>query len=51
MPDNQKEVMFCKYCDKCKYKDLLDFEEPCNTCLEIPVQISTEKPVCFSEQK
>ena len=33
-----REIDFNKVGPKCKFKDLKDSEEPCNTCLEVPAK-------------
>lgn len=42
-------VDFEKYCETCKHKDLDDAEEPCNECLECPVNLHSQKPVKWEE--
>ena len=46
-----KEVYFHEYCEKCKYKGLKDHEEPCNECLDNPVNLYSHKPVKFEEKE
>lgn len=43
------EVMFSKYCAKCKYKKTPETEDPCNECLEYGFNYNTEKPRFFEE--
>lgn len=45
------EVRFDEYCPKCKYKDVREAFEPCNTCLENPANCQSEKPVNFEFAK
>ena len=45
--DHLKEVRFDKYCESCKYKELKDILDPCNDCLDEPVNIDSEKPVYY----
>ena len=45
--DEYKEVNFKKYCELCKHKDLDEFKDPCNECLDSPANLYTEKPVKF----
>lgn len=48
MPDIvQVEVDFETYCKLCKYKDILQSDEPCNTCLEQFWNWNSSKPVNF----
>ena len=44
-------VMFSKYCSNCKYLDKKQHEEPCNECLDNPVNLHSEKPVKYVEDK
>ena len=41
------EVLFDKYCSKCKNRNTSETWEPCNTCLENPANCQSEKPVNF----
>lgn len=50
MDFNDMEVDFKKYCALCKYKDLKDYEDPCNECFDYPVNEGTRKPMCFEEK-
>lgn len=48
MPDiRQVEVAFDTYCKLCKYKDILDSEDPCDECLTQFWNENTSKPVNF----
>ena len=44
-----KEVYFHEYCKTCKYKDVDDLDEPCNTCLEEPINLYSHKPVKYTK--
>ena len=46
-----KEVHFHEYCKKCKHKEVEDIEEPCNECLDNPVNLYSHKPVKFEEKE
>lgn len=51
MPDNEyKEVYFSKYCKTCKHKELKNNEEPCNSCLDEPINLFSHKPVKWEEK-
>lgn len=50
-PNEMKEVSFYKYCPLCKHKDKAETEDPCESCLLEPVNLHSEKPVCFKEAK
>ena len=38
---------FEQYCKKCKHKDISETEDPCNDCLDEPVNENSRKPVNF----
>jgi hypothetical protein len=42
-----KEVEFWKYCEKCKHYEVEDVKDPCNDCLDEPVNLHSTKPVYF----
>ena len=46
---NYKEVYFNEYCSKCKYKDTLESDDPCDECLTNPSNIDSHKPINFKE--
>lgn len=48
---NEKEVRFDIYCKTCKHKDKKKHEEPCDECLEHPVNVHSRKPVKYEEKK
>ena len=46
MPEiDYKEVYFHKYCKTCKFQDLPEHKDPCNECLEYPMNLYSSKPV------
>ena len=45
-----KEVEFWKYCEKCKNYEVEDVKDPCNDCLDEPVNLHSTKPVYFEEK-
>lgn len=49
--ENYNEVYFDKYCKTCKYKDLEEVKDPCNDCLDHPVNLYTHKPVRWEEKE
>ncbi len=49
MVSNYKEVYFDTYCSKCKHLKKPETEEPCNECLNNPVNEWSHKPVRFEE--
>lgn len=46
-----KIVWFDIYCNKCKHAKLAGDAEPCNECLNNPVNWDSHKPVKFEEKK
>lgn len=43
-----REINFNKYCALCKYRDLKESQEPCNTCLETPAKDELDAyPDCY----
>lgn len=51
MEIKKKIVAFEKYCKTCKYKDVKEVKDPCNECLDNPVNDDSHKPVCYEEEK
>lgn len=49
--EHYQEVNFFKYCKTCKHQKLLGCEEPCNECLDNPINFESEKPVNWEEKK
>ena len=49
--NNTRFVEFDIYCKKCEYRNLEDFKDPCNECLEEPARIGTNIPLCYKEKK
>lgn len=45
-----KEVRFDIYCPRCKHRDVPDWEDPCDECLEYPSNEHSRKPVFFEER-
>lgn len=47
------DYIFCdfeKYCKLCKHKDIPEVKDPCNECLDEPVNLYTSKPTKFEEE-
>lgn len=42
--ENTKFVDFEKYCAACKHRELDEYKDPCNQCLEIGARVGTDKP-------
>ena len=45
--DDKKEVYFYQYCKSCKYFKIKETKEPCNECLDNPVNEYSHKPVNY----
>lgn len=50
MEGDYKIVDF-SWCNKCKYKNIEDTEDPCYECLNEPVNIDSRKPVYFEDKE
>ena len=50
MEDSYKEVYFDQYCNTCEYEKLEESEDPCNECLNEPVNVYSHKPVNWKEK-
>ena len=48
--EDHKEVYFHNYCKKCKHWDKKESEEPCDECLEEPLNLESHKPIKFEEK-
>lgn len=51
MCDYYKEVYFSDYCESCKYSNVSEKGEPCNECVEAPVNLYSHKPVKYEEKE
>ncbi len=49
MDEGYEEVYFHEYCKTCKYEKLSESEDPCNECLEYPMNAYSHKPVNWEE--
>ena len=43
--EGYKEVYFDQYCKDCEHSSLKDTDEPCNECLDHPINLYSHKPV------
>ena len=48
--NREKEVYFDQYCKSCKYSKTKEVEEPCNECLDNPVNDYSHKPVNYESK-
>ena len=47
----KKFVKFEKYCETCKHKNVVEYEDPCNECLDNPVNDYTDKPIKYEKEE
>ncbi len=47
--EHYKEVLFWKFCKKCKHSRKKENEEPCATCLEDHHNPASHRPTFFEE--
>ena len=50
MEESYKEVYFDQYCKNCKYEKLKEIDDPCDECLNNPVNLYSHKPVMYEEK-
>lgn len=50
MVNDYKEVRFDEYCKTCKYESKKVDEDPCDECLNNPVNLYSKKPVNWKEK-
>lgn len=50
MENKQKIVDFHKWCKSCKHEKKPEYEDPCNECLDYPVNEDSTKPVNWEEK-
>lgn len=51
MTNEYKEVYFVYYCSTCKHRNKKDNEEPCDECLDNPMNLYSHKPVKYEEKE
>lgn len=51
MENRDQFVDFDKFCNKCEYFKKEQYEEPCNECLENPINTYSNKPVNFKQKE
>lgn len=47
--DEYKEVYFDVYCESCEHCAKKDNEEPCEECLDHPINLHSHKPVNYQK--
>ena len=45
MEDDYREVYFHEYCKTCKYENVDEVDDPCDECMENPINLYSHKPV------
>lgn len=50
MDDTYKEVYFDQYCKTCKYYKKEEYRDPCNECLDTPVNLCSHKPINWTDK-
>ncbi len=43
-------VRYDLWCDKCQHKTIKENDEPCEECLDHPINENTERPINFKEK-
>lgn len=51
IPNEEKEVLFWKYCPSCEHWEVDQSEEPCCSCLDEVTNYHSVKPVKYKEAK
>lgn len=51
MEEQYKEAYFAQHCRSCEYKNLDELEEPCDECLEKPMNLYSHKPVNYKKDE
>lgn len=46
-----KEVYYHQYCKKCRHKDVKETDEPCDECLNKPLNWNSHRPVMYEEKE
>ena len=49
--NGEKMVNFRLYCPKCKHYTVAQEDEPCNECLDNPMNVYSEKPVKYEQKE
>lgn len=51
MDEIYKEVYFHEFCETCEYRKKKNVEEPCNKCLDKPLNLYSHKPVNYKQKE
>lgn len=49
MNDQGQKIVDFTYCNTCKYKDVPDYDDPCDECLLNPVNTYSVKPTMYEK--
>lgn len=50
MKTKYKEVYFDVWCKRCKYEKQSESEEPCDKCLDRPLNVNSHRPVYYTKK-
>jgi hypothetical protein len=50
MDEQDREVRYDIWCQKCKYHDLDEHDDPCDECMTEFTNYASEKPIMFKEK-
>lgn len=50
MEEVYKEVYFSEYCKTCKYEKTPEADDPCDECLQYPMNAYSHKPINWKEK-
>lgn len=50
MNEGYKEVYYDQYCKSCKHCEKKDNEEPCDECLDNPINSYSHKPINYKKK-
>lgn len=51
MDNIERIVDFKKYCETCKHKDVNEVKDPCDDCLDNPMNTNSRKPMYYEEKE
>ena len=51
MDYNEKIIDFDKFCKTCKHRDVIEYEDPCNECLDCPARLNSQRPLNYKEDE
>ena len=51
MEESYKEVYFDQYCKTCEHEKLKEIDDPCDECLNNPVNLYSHKPVNYKKKE